>query len=236
LQGAMLADLLGTVAHYTVLTSTGDFLLLASVVLPISFLAAVGRADTRVTSAGGFGIVVFSALQPLNFMDYDLASSLNGVLANLLGVATAVLAFAALPPPASPATRRARARRRIGRAVRTVATCPAILLPHPGRWCAPMFERAALLTPEGATSVAQAHTLMLIGLLLLIMRRDDKALGKQAGRIIIKGGPGLAERLGQLQTHGGSEGVERRRLMALAALLEPGLPPKFPDLSPQVAA
>ena len=99
LKGAALANLIGTAAHYAVLTSTGDFLLLAAVVLPISMLAAAGRADKRAVSAGGFGISVFSALDPLNVMDCDFASALNGVLANLLGVATAVLALAALPPP-----------------------------------------------------------------------------------------------------------------------------------------
>ena len=232
LKGAALADLIGTAAHYTVLTSTGDFFLLAAVVLPISMLAAVGRADKRVASAGGFGIVVFSALDPLNVMDYDLASNLNGVLANLLGVAMAVLAFAALPPPASPATRRARVRRRIGRAVSTIAKIPAFLLPQPGRWCAPMFERAALLMPEGAAAVADAHTLMLAGLLLLVIRQQDDALGRQAGRLLIEGGPDFAGRLARLRTSRSGDGLQRRRLMALAALLEPGVPRGFPGLSP----
>jgi len=222
LKGAALANLIGTVAHYAVLTSTGDFLLLAAVVLPISMLAAAGRADKRAVSAGGFGITVFSALDPLNVMDYDLASALNGVLANLLGVATAVLAFAALPLPASAATRRVRARWRIGRAVSAAARRPAILLPHPSRWCAPMFERAALLAPEGTGAVAEAHTLMLAGLLLLVLRRQDDALGRQAGRVITKGGPELSEGLARLQASS-SQGLQRRRLAALAALLEPGV-------------
>ncbi len=236
LKGAALADLIGTVAHYTVLTSTGDFFLLASVVLPISMFCAAGRADTRAASAGGFGIVVFSALDPLNVMDYDLASSLNGVLANLLGIAVAVLAFAALPPPASPATRRGWARRRIGRAITTIATIPAFLLPHPGRWCAPMFERAALLTPEGPDAVADAQTLMLVGLLLIVMRQQDDVLGRQAGRLLIEGGPDLAGRLVELPPSRRGDGLQGRRLMALAALLGPGVPRGFPGLSPAGAA
>ncbi len=236
LKGAALADLIANVAHYTVLTSTGDFLLLASVVLPISMLAAVGRADARVASAGGFGIVVFSALEPSNVMQYDLASSLNGVLANLLGVAAAVLAFAALPPPAGRATRRARTRRRIGRAVSGVCKRPAFLLPNPGRWCAPMFERAALLAPEGDDAVAQAHTLMLAGLLLLVLRRQDDRLGRQAGRLLTQGGPDLADRLAGLRTPGCDDGLQRRRLTALAALLPAGVPSGFPGLRPAIAA
>ena len=235
LKGAALADLIGTAAHYTVLTSTGDFFLLASVVLPISMLAAVGRADKRVVSAGGFGIVVFSALDPLNVMDYDLASSLNGVLANLLGVATAVLAFTSLPPPASPETRRRRARRRIGRAVNTIARMPAFLLPHPGRWCAPMFERAALLTSEGDSVVADVHTLMLVGLLLLVIRQQDGTLGRQAGRMLTDGEPDLAGRLTRLSASRRDDDLQRRRLMALAALLEPGMPHGFPGLLSAVA-
>ncbi len=236
LKGAALANLVGLVAHYVVLTSTGDFLLLAAVVLPISMIAVAGRSDARAVSAGGFGITVFSALDPLNVMDYDLASALNGVVANLLGVATAVLAFAALPPPASAATRRARARRRIGRAVRAAARRPALLLPNPGRWCAPMFERAALLAPEGTGAVAQAHTLMLAGLLLLALRRHDDALGRRAGRMLLGGGPDLAGRLARLRVSGAGSDLEGRRLMALAALLEPGVPAGFPGLAPGVAA
>ncbi len=231
LQGAALAELIGTVAHYTILTSTGDFFLLAAVVLPISMLAAIGRADKHAASAGGFGIVVFAALDPLNVMDYDLASSINGVLATLLGVATAVLAFAALPPPASAATRRLRARRRIGRAVGAIAWMPAWLLPHAGRWCAPMFERAALLGPEGAAAMADAETLMLVGLLLLVIRRQDDRLGRDVGRLLGQGGPNLTDRLARLPSSRSGDGLQGRRLMALAALLPTGMPPGFPGLS-----
>ena len=235
LQGAALAELIGTIAHYTILTSTGDFFLLAAVVLPISMLAAVGRADKHVASAGGFGIVVFAALDPLNIMDYDLASSLNGVLANLLGVATAVLAFAALPPPASAATRRRRARRRIGRAVGAIAWMPAWLLPRTGRWCAPMFERVALLKPEGAAAVADAETLMLVGLLLLVVRRQDDRLGRDVGRLLGQGGPDLADKLVRLHNVRRGDGLQGQRLTALATLLRTGMPPGFPGLSAGVA-
>ena len=98
-----------------------------------------------------------------------------------------------------------------------------------------MFERAALLAPEGAAAVADAHTLMLVGLLLLVIRRQDDLLGRQIGRLLLDGGPGLAGRLAGPPASGNGDGLQRRRLVALAALLEPGVPSGFPGLPSAVA-
>ena len=229
--GAALAEIIGLVAHYTVLTATPGFPLLAAVALTIGIYGAAGRADKRATSAGGFGIVVFTALEPLNVMQYDVAASLNGALATLLGVGTAVIAFASLPPPASDATRRLRARRRIAAALRAAAGLPAFLLPHSGRWCSPMFERARLLEPDGRAAVDDAHTLMLAGLLVLALRRDDDPLGRQAGRLITSGSANPAGKL-DAYADGCENPLQRARLRALATLFAAGVSSGFPGLPP----
>lgn len=208
LLGAALAELLGTVLHYTVLTSTGDFRLLAAVALPLAMLAAIGRADSRVAVGGGFGLVVFTALEPLNVMEYDLGASLNGIAATMLGLVAAVLSFAALPPPATAETRRRRAHTRIAAAVRAVSLRPAALLPRPDRWMAPTFERAALL--------------------VLALRREDDRVGRAAGCAVVAGTvPGALAALAEAP---GVPDGQRRRLRALAAVLPDGAPPGFPGL------
>lgn len=228
LLGAALAELLGTVLHYTVLTSTGDFRLLAAVALPLAMLAAIGRADSRVAVGGGFGLVVFTALEPLNVMEYDLGASLNGIAATMLGLVAAVLSFAALPPPATAETRRRRARTRIAVAVRAVSLRPAALLPRPDRWMAPMFERAALLAADGPDAVGDAYALMLAGLLVLALRREDDRLGRAAGCAVVAGTvPGALAALAEAP---GVPDGQRRRLRALAAVLPDGAPPGFPGL------
>ena len=227
--GAALAEVIGFVAHYTVLTATPGFPLLAAVALTIGMYGAAGCLDKRATSAGGFGIVVFTALEPLNVMQYDVGASLNGALATLVGVGTAIIAFAALPPPASDATRRLRARRRIAGALRAAAGLPAFLLPHSGRWCAPMFERARLLEPDGEAAVDDAHTLMLAGLLVLALRRHDDELGRQAGHLITSGAADPAGKLGAY-ADACRDPLQCKRLRALAVLLASGVPSGFPGL------
>lgn len=226
LLGAALAELVGTTLHYTVLTFTGDFRLLAATLFPLGMLAAIGRGDTRVQVGGRFGLVVFAALEPLNRMEFDFGASLNGVAVTLLGLGTAVFAFSALPPPAAPAVRRRRAQRRIARALRAAACRPRPLLPHASHWCARMLERADLLAPEGEAAVAAAHTLTVAGLLLLSLRREQDALGLEAGRIVLAGGPELAGHLTAMAER--AEGVQHGRLLALAALFPHGPPPDLP--------
>ncbi len=230
LLGAALAELVGTVLHYTVLTSTGDFRLLATVVVPLAMLTAIGRANPHAPLANSFGFLIFTALEPLRVMEYDLGASLNGIVATMAGLGVSVFAFAALPPPATPATSRRRARRRLSRGLQAAARRPLALLPHPMRWCAPMLERAAFLAPDGTEAVADARTVTLAGLLVLALRRDQDAMGRQAGAILASGRPGLADDLAALAA-ATPAGVQRDRVDALARLLRNGMPPGFPGLS-----
>ena len=227
--GAALAYFVGIMAHYTILTTSGAFGLLAAVMLPVGMMAAMGRQDSRAVISGGYGITVFAALEPLNVMPYDLAASLNGAIAALSGVAVAILAFSALPPPATLATRRAWAQRRMVRAVLAAAQRPAFLLPRPEQWCAPMFERLALIAPEGAEAVAGGQSLLLIGLLVLAARAGGAAEGRLAGRALleeIKGRDGALARAAASFRPGS---LQAARLEAVAVLLR-GVPPGFPGL------
>jgi hypothetical protein len=83
--GAVMAAAVGLVVHYTALTSNGNFPLLAAVLLPVLMVAALGRSDKRAAFGGGYGLLVLIIISPDNIMDYHLDSTLNDVLAALLG-------------------------------------------------------------------------------------------------------------------------------------------------------
>lgn len=183
LVGAMLAAVVGLTVRYTLLTTTGSFVLLAAVLLPIAMLAVIGRSDKRAVYGIGFGFFVFGVLDPTNPMTYDLADSLNAVLAELLGMAVAAVAFSALPPPVSAATLRLRARRRLVRSVRGAALDPAILLPPRDRYLARGFGRLGLIGAD-ADAARTGERLLLIGLLLLALRETDNREGRRVGRAV----------------------------------------------------
>ncbi|SEN83826.1 Uncharacterized membrane protein YccC [Methylobacterium sp. UNC300MFChir4.1] len=183
LVGALLAGVVGLTVRYTLLTTTGSFALLAAVLLPVAMLAVVGRADKRAIYGIGFGFFVFGVLDPKNPMTYDLADSLNTVLAELLGMAVAAIAFAALPPPVSAATLRLRARRRLVRSVRGAALDPALLLPPLDRYLARGFGRLALIGADDAAA-RSGERLLVIGLLLLALRETDDREGRRVGRAV----------------------------------------------------
>jgi uncharacterized membrane protein YccC len=179
--GALLAAVVGLTVRYTLLTTTGSFVLLAAVLLPIAMLAVVGRSDKRAVYGIGFGFFVFGVLDPTNPMTYDLADSLNAVLAELLGMAVAAVAFSALPPPVSAATRRLRARRRLVRSVRGAALDPAVLLPPLDRYLARGFGRLDLIGAD-EEAARTGERLLLIGLLLLALRETEALEGRRVGR------------------------------------------------------
>jgi hypothetical protein len=181
--GTLMAAVIGLVVRYTLLTMTGEFALLAAILLPVCILAVLGRSDGRAAFGFGYAFFVLAVVAPTNIMTYDLASSLNQVLAELLGIGAAAIAFSALLPPIDEDTRRMRARRRLIEGVRRVAVGSSLLLPPPDRWLARSFERLALIEPEVGDR-RRGETLLLSGLLLLALRRGDGDLGREAGRIV----------------------------------------------------
>ncbi|MBE7211418.1 MAG: FUSC family protein [Gluconacetobacter diazotrophicus] len=196
LLGAALACLVAIPLHYTVLTASGNFGLLAAVLFPIAYAAAVGRAESGAVTAAGFGFLVFGTLSIHDRMTYDLGADLNGALAELVGMGMAVVAFRALPPPATPAERRRRAQRRMARDLRRIAALPLPLLPHPGDWTAPAFRRLFLVAsdPSGPAERRDAgRTLLLAGLLVIALRREDDRLGRAAGRWFLFGEGAMPE-------------------------------------------
>ena len=222
--GAVMAAAVGLVVHYTALTSNGNFPLLAAVLLPVLMVAVLGRSDERAAFGGGYGLLVLIVINPDNVMDYHLDSTLNDVLADLLGMAVAAIAFAALPPPASPATRRWRTRRRMAKALHAVACRSGFLLPSQAQWLGRMFDRLAQLVPEDAAVIQGGHALLLIGSLLLILRECDDRLGREIGMVIYAGGAHAGPSIARIADRPGHTPIQRGRIEAMAKLLlTPGL-------------
>jgi uncharacterized membrane protein YccC len=217
--GAVMAAAVGLVVHYTALTSNGNFPVLATVLLPVLMVAALGRSDKRVAFGGGYGLLILNIISPDNVMDYHLDSTLNDVLADLLGMAVAIIAFAALPPPASPVTRRWRTRRRMAKALHAVAFRSSFLLPSQAQWLGRMFDRLAQLAPEDAAVIQGGQALLLIGSLLLILRERDDRLGREIGMVIYAGGAHAAPSIARIADRPGYTPIQRGRIEAMAKLL-----------------
>jgi uncharacterized membrane protein YccC len=218
LVGAVLAVVVGVVVHYGILTTSGNFPLLAAVLLPVCMLAALGRSDARAVSGGGYGLVVLNIIEPTNVMRYQLAATLNEVVANLLGLGLAVIAFSALPPPASASTRRWRARRRMAKGFLASVRAPDFLCPDTDRWLARMFDRLNKIGGEdGAADGGQ--TLLLAGLLVLTLRREDADLGRQVRAIVQAKGLRAGSALRQLASHVDRTALQHDRVVALSLLI-----------------
>jgi uncharacterized membrane protein YccC len=218
LVGAALAAVVGVVVHYGILTTNGSFPLLAAVLLPVCMLAVLGRSDARAVAGGGYGLVVLTIISPTNIMQYQLAATLNGVVADLLGLGLAVIAFSALPPPASASTRRWRARRRMAKGFRATVRAPDFLRPDTDRWLARMFDRLTQVgDDDGATDGGQ--TLLLAGLLVLALRREDADLGRQVRAIVQAQGLRAGSALRQLASHVDRTALQHDRIVALSLLI-----------------
>jgi uncharacterized membrane protein YccC len=218
LVGAALATVVGVVVHYSILTTSGSFPLLAAVLLPVCMLAALGRSDARAVSGGGYGLVVLGVIGPTNVMQYQLDATLNDVVATLLGLGLAVIAFSALPPPASASTRCWRARRRMEKGFRASVRAPDLLRPNTDRWLARMFDRLTQVGGEdGAAKGGQA--LLLAGLLILVLRREDAILGRRVRTIVQAKGVNAGPALRQMANHANCTAPQHDRIVALSLLI-----------------
>jgi uncharacterized membrane protein YccC len=205
--------------RYSVLTTNGSFPLLAAVLMPVVMLAALGRSDVRAVSGGGYGLVVLNIVGPTNVMQYQLAATLNGVVATLLGLGLAVIAFSALPPPASASTRCWRARRRMAKGFLASVRMPDLLRPDTDRWLARMFDRLSQVGGEDG-AVDGGQTLLLAGLLVLALRREDADLGRQVGAIVRGKGLEAGSALRQLASHVDHSALQHDRIVALSLLID----------------
>jgi uncharacterized membrane protein YccC len=184
----------------------------------VCMLGALGRSDARAVSGGGYGIVVLNIVGPTNVMQYQLDATLNGVVADLLGLGLAVIAFSALPPPASTSTRRWRAKRRMARGFLASVCAPDFLRPDTDRWLARMFDRLTQIGGEdGATDGGK--TLLLAGLLVLALRREDADLGRQVRAIVQAKGLNTGSALRQLANHVDCTTLQHDRIVALSLLI-----------------
>lgn len=211
------------------LTTSGSFPLLAAVLLPVCMLAALGRSDARAVSGGGYGLVVLGIIGPTNVMQYQLDATLNDVVATLLGLGLAVIAFSALPPPASPSTRCWRARRRMEKGFRASVCAPDLLRPNTDRWLARMFDRLTQVgDDDGAAKGGQ--TLLLAGLLILVLRREDAVLGRRVRTIVQAKGVNAGPALRQLANHADCTALQHDRIVALSLLIGAGELELWPGL------
>ncbi|TGD99874.1 FUSC family protein [Methylobacterium nonmethylotrophicum] len=225
LVGTLMAAVVGIVVRYTLLTQTGEFMLLAAILLPLGILAALGWSDMRAPAGGGFAFFVLAVVEPTNVMTYDLAASLNQALAELLGIGATVIAFTTLVPPTGEATLRLRARRRLVAGVRRTALRNPLFLPPPDRWLARTFGRLALV--QGDPDAAHgSETLLLVGLLMMMLRRENARLGREVGRIVAPAitpgasrGRAAGMRLREIAGRPGLTVLAAERVGAIAALV-----------------
>ena len=99
LWGAALGQALGLVTQYALLDTPTSFGLLACVLAPFILIGAVGLTDARTAGpAMGYNLSFLLAVNPANPMQYDLAASLNEVLAIFAGIAFGAAAYHVVLP------------------------------------------------------------------------------------------------------------------------------------------
>ena len=245
LYGGLAAAMVGVTTHYTALTVNGHFGLLAAVLLPIVMLAALGKLDDRSKISGGFAMLVLTFMGLYNVSTFDLAADLNVAVGNTVGMAIAVAAFTACPPPADATRLRRRARRRMTRDLRRVA-CERVWPSAPSQWVLPgrfdghafshlwlgrMSRRMAMLAPDASLDPEQdGRSLLLCGALLIAMRLESPALWAQAGQALWQPRPAARAALAGLAART-DDTLQRERLDLLGELVD-GLPGDWPGLPP----
>jgi uncharacterized membrane protein YccC len=225
LLGGALAIAVGLFIRYVALTVTGSYALLAAVLFPCCFLAALARSDIRAKAGPGYAFTVLGVVSPQNTMTYDLVTSLNNALAQLIGIGVVVTAFSALLPPATPESRRLRVMRRMLRDFRAAARRPSALLPRPDRWLARMFDRLEQISTESRAIQEAGQTLILVGQALLRLRDIDDNLRRHAGAMVTAPGVNVDDicaSLRQLSFDAAKNpgSMAQRELLAIAHLLE----------------
>jgi uncharacterized membrane protein YccC len=227
LMGGVMALLVGLFMRYLVLTVTGSYVLLAAVLFPCCLLAALARSDTRAKAGPGYAFILLVVVSPQNTMTYDLLSSLNDALAQLIGLGVAVIAFSALPPPATPEARRLRVMQRMVRDVLAAALRPSALLPRPDKWLARMFDRLEQISVESRAVQEAGQILILVGQGLLRLRDIDDELRRRVGKIITGSEAAAHDICASLRrlAAGEAEGAglrAQREIREIADLLESG--------------
>ena len=216
LLGALLASAVGLFAQYVLLAQSSSFEQFALVLLPLLMVATIGHSETQAATGGGFAFLILDAVSPKNVMQYDLAASLNSTWAIIVGMAIAVASFTFILPPASAATRRERAKRRMAGSVRAIGLRPASLLPGRDATLARNWQRVAAISADPEPAAAEgAERLLLVGVLLRALRHDDDRLGRDTARALF--GADAAPALARLAE--GASPLQTSRIAAIAALV-----------------
>ena len=117
-----------------------------------------------------------------------------------------------------PPTRRWRARRRMVKGFRATVRAPDFLRPDTDRWLARMFDRLTQTGGEDGATIG-GQTLLLAGLLILALRREDSDLGREVRAIVHAKGLKASSALRQLADNEGHTVLQHNRIVALSLLI-----------------
>jgi hypothetical protein len=96
---------------------------------------------------------------------------------------------------------------------------PDLLRPDTDRWLARMFDRLSQVGGEDG-AVDGGQTLLLAGLLVLALRREDADLGRQVGAIVRGKGLEAGSALRQLANHVDHSALQHDQIVALSLLID----------------
>ena len=95
---------------------------------------------------------------------------------------------------------------------------PDFLRPDTDRWLARMFDRVTQVGGE-VSAARGGQTLLVAGLLVLALRREDADLGRQIRAILGAKGLNAGSALTRLADHEDRTALQRDRIVALASLI-----------------
>ena len=98
---------------------------------------------------------------------------------------------------------------------------PDFLRPDTDRWLARMFDRLTQTGGEDGATIG-GQTLLLAGLLVLALRREDSDLGREVRAIVRAKGLKASSALRQLADHEDRTALQHDRIVALSLLIGAG--------------
>jgi hypothetical protein len=101
---------------------------------------------------------------------------------------------------------------------RTSVSAPEFLCPDTDRWLARMYDRLSQIEAEDRAA-GGGQTLLLAGLLVLALRREDSDLGRQIRTIVQAKGLRAGSALTQLANHADRTALQHDRIIALSLLI-----------------
>jgi len=117
---------------------------------------------------------------------------------------------------------------------RATVCAPDFLCPDTDRWLARMFDRLSQIGSEDG-AIEGGQTLLLAGLLIVALRREDADLGREVCAGMRAQGLKAGSVLRQLADHEDRTALQRDRLVALSLLIGAGELERWPGLAREPA-